>query len=205
MKEKTLTAGRVQQKRATRTKILETAQQLLQTQASFSLEDVAQALGISRATIYRYYSNVDLLCAEAALSFQVKQPADFVAAVRQMSLPEALAYVQAYYNELAQRHETAYRKYLSVALLESVKQGSGASLRGARRPAALEAVMRPHATQIGPANYDRLRQIITVLSGIEPMIANKDVNGLSNEASDELLRWALEMILKGIEAEKEKT
>jgi hypothetical protein len=108
--------------------------------------------------------------------------------------------VQAYYNNLAQKHETAYRKYLSVVLAESVKRGSGTPLRGARRPAALEAVMRPFAAEIGSANYECLRQIITVLSGIEPMIANKDVNGLSNEASNKLLRWALKMILKGIEA-----
>jgi hypothetical protein len=33
------------------------------------------------------------------------------------------------------------------------------------------------------------------------MIANKDVNGLSNEASNELLEWALRMIFKGMEVE----
>ncbi|GAB2467025.1 hypothetical protein GCM10011375_32090 [Hymenobacter qilianensis] len=202
MKNKTLTTGRIQQKRATRTKILETAQRLLQTQAAFSLEDVAQALGISRATIYRYFSDVDLLCAEAALSFQVKQPADFVLDTQHLGLADSLAYVQAYYNGLAQRHEPAFRKYLSVVLAESVKQGSGASLRGARRLDALEAVMRPYAAQIEPANYERLKQTVSVLTGIEPMIVNKDVNGLSNDASNDLLQWALQMILKGLEAEK---
>lgn len=202
MSNKVLTTGRVQQKRATRAKILEAAQHLLQTQATFSLEDVAQSMGISRATIYRYFSDVDLLCAEAALSFRVKQPADFVAETQHLGLAESLAYVQTYYNELAQQHEPAFRKYLSVVLAESVKLGSGASLRGARRVAALEAVMRPHASQIGLANYERLQQIVTVLSGIEPMIANKDVNGLPNAASNELLHWALEMILKGLALEQ---
>jgi AcrR family transcriptional regulator len=203
MNKKVLTTGRVQQKRATRTRILEAAQHLLQTRAAFTLEDVAQSMGISRATIYRYFSDVDMLCAEAALSFQVKQPAEFVGETQHLGLAESLAYVQAYYNELAQRHEPAFRKYLSVVLAESVKRGSGAALRGARRLAALEAVMRPYAAQLGLANYERLKRAVSVLTGIEPMIVNKDINGLSNQASDELLRWALEMILKGLAAEQE--
>jgi AcrR family transcriptional regulator len=201
MKSKLLTTGRVKQKQGTRDKILATAQQLLQTQAAFSLEDVARAMPTSRATIYRYFSTVDILCAEAALSLQVKQSADLLAEVQHLPLPEALLYVQDYFNQLALRHETAFRKYLSVVLAESVKSKGMGQLRGARRPAALEAVLRAHAPHLAPEQRERLRQIITVLSGIEPMIANKDVNGLSNEASNELLEWALRMIFKGMEVE----
>jgi len=203
MKPERLTTGRIKQKQATRQKILTAAQQLLQTQASFSLEDVARELQISRATIYRYYSNVDLLYTEAVLSVQVKQPADFVAAVQHMPLSEALVYVQRYFNQLAQQHEPVYRKYLSVALAESIREGHTTQLRGARRPAALEAVLQLYAAELSAEQGERLRLITTVLSGIEPMIANKDVNGLTSEASQDLLQWALQMIIKGMEAEKQ--
>ncbi|MBD2755719.1 TetR/AcrR family transcriptional regulator [Spirosoma validum] len=202
MKNEQLTTGRINQKLETRHKILDTAQKLLETKALFSLEDVAQAMGISRATIYRYYSTIDLLCAEAALAFRVKQPDDFLADIKGMTLSESLLYVQDYFNKHAEIHELAFRKYLSVVLNESVKKGQSAQLRGARRPAVLEAVMQPHTQRIGVQNYDRLKQIISALSGIEPMIANKDVNGLTNEESNKLLSWALEMILKGMELDR---
>ncbi|WP_138991181.1 TetR/AcrR family transcriptional regulator [Larkinella sp. C7] len=198
MKKEKFTTGRIKQKLATRNRILETAQHMLETGTLVSLEEVAKAMNISRATIYRYYSDVDLLYTEAALSLRVKQPADFMADTQSMGLPESLLYVQGYFNAHAQLHETTLRKYLSVVLNESIQAGSSGPLRGARRPAALEAILQPYIKQIGVENYNRLKQIITVLSGIEPLIANKDVNGLSNEASQELLQWALTMILKGM-------
>ncbi len=202
MKNEKLNTGRVKQKLQTRDRILKTAQKLLETNVQFSLEDVAKAMNISRATIYRYYSNVGILCAEATLTLRVKHQDDFIEEVKHLDLPQSLLYVQTYFNTLADVHETAFRKYLSVILDESVKDGQSGQLRGARRPTALEAVMRPYEKQIGPENYENLKQIVTVLCGIEPMIANKDVNGLSNEASGKLLRWALEMILKGLELTK---
>jgi AcrR family transcriptional regulator len=198
MESKKFTTGRVKQKLETRDKILETVQKLLETKGLFSLEDIAKEMNISRATIYRYYSNVDMLYAEAALAFRVKQQHEFLEDVKEMPLAESLLYVQNYFNRHAQIHETAFRKYLSVVLNESVKKDDSAQLRGARRPAVLEAVMTPHRPRISPENYGKLKQIITVLSGIEPLIANKDVNGLTNEESNELLQWALEMILKGM-------
>ncbi len=202
MNSEKLITGRINQKSATRHKILETARKLLETKASFSLEDVAAEMGTSRATVYRYFSNTDLLCAEAVLAFKVKQPADFVVDTRGMTLSESLLYVQAYFNQHAQLHELAFRKYLSVVLNESVKGEQSAQLRGARRLVVLEAVMEPHAQRIAAQDYNRLKHICSALLGIEPMIANKDVNGLTNEESNDLLAWALELILKGMELDK---
>ncbi|SEI39295.1 transcriptional regulator, TetR family [Dyadobacter koreensis] len=198
MKKKQIDSGRIKQKRETRNGILKAAQELLETNPTFSLEDVARHMGISRATIYRYYSNIDLLYTEATLSFRVKQPADFIEEVKELSLLETLTFVQRYYNHLAQLHENSYRRYMSIVLSESLKEPKSGPLRGARRPATLEVVLEPYEKKIGKENIARLKHIVTVLSGIEPMIANKDVNGLSSEQSDRLLAWALEMIVKGM-------
>ena len=191
MKKTEINSGRVKQKKETRDGILKAAQELLETSPSFSLEDVARHMGISRATIYRYYSNIDLLYTEATLSFRVKQPADFIEEVKELTLLETLTFVQGYYNHLAQLHENSNRRYMSVVLAESLKESKSAPLRGARRPATLEVVLKPYKEKIGEENVVRLKQIVTVLSGIEPMIANKDVNGMSSEQSDRLLAWAL--------------
>ncbi len=59
-------------------------------------------------------------------------------------------------------------------------------------------MLQPYVNQIGVENTNRLKKIITVLAGIEPLSANKNVNGLSNEGSNELLQWGVEMILQGL-------
>ena len=63
MNKSKFSSGRVNQKLKTREKILRAALDLLKTKVEFSLEDVAENMGSSRATVYRYFSNIDLLCA----------------------------------------------------------------------------------------------------------------------------------------------
>lgn len=202
MKKEKLNAGRAEQKRKTRNQILNTAQELLKANPEFTLEEVADRAGISRATVYRYFSNVDLLCAEAALNIQTKTPEEIIEEVKNLNLRDSLFHVQHYFNTLTHKHETAFRKYLSVVLDESIKNDKNKQLRGARRPIAVDAIMESHRQQMNATDFQNLKHIITVLSGIEPQVANKDVNGLSGKESNDLLRWALEMILTGVQSSK---
>lgn len=198
MKNENITGGRVNQKLKTQKRILDTARKMLLSKKDFSLEDVAAALQISRATIYRYYGNVDMLCLDVAIATSHKDPEDFSSYVSGMDLPQSLFYVQQYFNHMVQTHETELRKYLSLALDRSVKGETASEHRGGRRPKTLEIVMRPFYDDIGKEHYDNLKHITTLLCGPEPLIVNKDVNGLNNKQSNELLKWALEMILKGM-------
>lgn len=201
MSNENVKSGRVNQKLKTQKKILETARTMLLSNKDFSLEDVAAQMQISRATIYRYYANIDILCLDVAISMTNKDPEDFSFYVKGMDLDQSLLYVQDYFNNLIQEHENAFRKYLSLVLDKSVKGQSAIAHRGGRRPRTLDIVMKPFQDQIGSKNYDNLKNIVTLLCGIEPLISNKDVSGLNNEQSNALLKWALEMILKGIKAE----
>ncbi|MEX0813949.1 MAG: TetR/AcrR family transcriptional regulator [Chitinophagales bacterium] len=199
MSKLSLEKGRAHQKLKTRDSILLAAQKLVESGSNFTLEDVAKQAGVSRATIYRYFSNVDLLFAEAALSFKTKSKDELLKAVEKKGLKASLMHIQNYFIELAESHEIAFRKYLSVALDESTKNPSKkTNLRGARRPAVLDDLLNNYNKELSVKNRKKLKQIITVLSGIEPLIANKDVNQLDGKASKELLNWALEMILKGM-------
>jgi AcrR family transcriptional regulator len=202
MNKENLNTGRAEQKRKTREDILAAAQQFLTSDTEFTLEDVAEHTNMSRATVYRYFSNVDLLCAEAALNIQTKTPEEIIEEVKNLNLRESLFHVQHYFNTLTHKHETAFQKYLSVVLDESIKNDKNKQLRGARRPIAVDAIMESHRQQMNATDFQNLKHIITVLSGIEPQVANKDVNGLSSKESNDLLRWALEMILTGVQSSK---
>ena len=74
MNKKYLNTGRKNQKLGTRNLILKTAQKFLSSGLDFNLEDIAKEAGISRATVYRYFSNIDILAAEAGLDISTKDP-----------------------------------------------------------------------------------------------------------------------------------
>ena len=74
MYKRNLNSGRVSQKLETRNKILSSAQHYLNKGLEFNLEDIAEKTGISRATVYRYFSNIDILAAEAGLALSTESP-----------------------------------------------------------------------------------------------------------------------------------
>ncbi|MBN3581973.1 TetR/AcrR family transcriptional regulator [Algoriphagus aestuarii] len=191
MKNDFLDKGRVNQKLGTRDKILAAAQYFLNKGTDFTLDDISKQAGISRATIYRYYSNVDELAGEAGLAIKTQKPETLYDSVKDLDLEEAILGVQKYYNTLALNHEHAFRKYLAVAITSTSKLK-----RGARRVKTLRLVLEK--ANLTKSEKTNLINLFTVLMGIEPLIVTKDVCGLDNEQSKDLLKWGMEMILKGI-------
>ncbi len=200
MKKSEINTGRVKQKFQTRHQILEATQKLMQKEEKITLEDVAKEASISRATIYRYFSNIDILIAEASLDIKHKSPDEIFQEVKQMNLRDRLLYIQKHYNEHAQRNEIGFRRYLSVVLSESIV--SGKPQRGARRVESLEKALTPLKDTLPKDTFKKIVTSASLLMGIDPIIVCKDICKLTNEEADHTLQWALEMILKGILQEK---
>ena len=197
MSEKYIESGRAQQKLKTREKILIAAQELIAGSANASLEKVAKAAGISRATMYRYFPNADILASEVGLHFEAKSTDELAEEVKEFSLAESLRHVQKYFNDLTRDHEFTFRKFLSASLSESLKETSS-TYRGGRRTAIAQHIVEKKGSGLSPMDQKNLILISAVLSGMEPFIVNSDVNNMSADDSDELLGWALEKILKGL-------
>ena len=192
-----LKTGRTGQKEKTREKILRAAHQLQQNKGGFSLEKVAQLAGISRATIYRYYSNKDVLSAEAVLHMRTLTPDQILADLNDVPLEEAFMEVQRYYNELATNNERPFRRYLSVLLNED----NQVSVRGARRVRTLSQVLKDRPTAISQGTQEKLVYMATLMMGIEALIVTRDVCQLDAKSSDEVLRWGMKTLLKGVYCE----
>lgn len=195
MNNEYLQSGRTNQKIETRAKILNTAQLFLKKEQAFSLEDVAQKTNISRATIYRYYSNIDILITEAALDIQTKEPETVAKDLEGKSKNEQLIGVQHYFNKLAIDHENAFRKYLSNAI-----QSTSKIKRGARRKKTLELILKD--TNYNSKTKEDISNLLTMLMGIEPLVVAKDVCGKNNDEAIALMQWGLELILKGLATEQ---
>lgn len=192
MKDNYLNTGRTNQKTETRSKILISAQYFLNNGLEFNLEDIAKRTGISRATVYRYFSNVDILAAEAGLDVNTKSPETIYKNLEGTDLEDRVLEIQNYYNTLTIDHEKLFRKYLGTIL------GATASTqkRGARRKKTLRLVLEK--TNFTPEEKENLSNLLTILMGIEPLIVTKDVCGLDNQKSIELMKWGIQLIFKGL-------
>jgi len=202
MKKISLESGRVKQKQRTRDSILTAAKKLMKTNRKITLEDVAEKANVSRATIYRYFSDIDILIMESTLDIQHKKSDAINDELGGLDMRERLMFIQQYYNELAQQNENEFRRYLSSVLAESVA-GKG-KLRGARRVETLKASLLPFKSELSETDYKNLACIASLMMGIDALIVSKDVCRLSNSQSNDLLKWGLNKILDGIHAGSDK-
>lgn len=198
MKEKYINTGRTHQKLETRKLILKTAQKFLNKGMDVNLEDIAKEAGISRATVYRYFSNKDILAAEAGLDISTKDPSDIYQEIKGKSFEEKVLETQRYYNELAVNHEKLFRKYLSTVL----NSNASTPKRGARRKMTLELILND--TDFSQDEKQKLSNLLTILMGIEPLIVAKDVCNLNNSESMQLMEWGMELLFKGLFHKKEE-
>ncbi|WNH08553.1 TetR/AcrR family transcriptional regulator [Thalassobellus suaedae] len=192
-----LNSGRKVQKQKTRLKILNTTQELLKQNQNLSLEDVANASNISRATIYRYFSNIDLLCSEASLAILTNSTENTFLESQHLPIIDRILYIQDYFNELALNNEAAFRKYLSIYLKEDNSYKTQIS-RSSRRMAALKLALIPYRNQIDRDVYNKLLSVSTALMGIESIITSKDICNLNNRETKASLAWGLRIILSSI-------
>lgn len=192
MNEKYVDTGRISQKLKTRSKIIKSAQDFLAKGQSFTLEDVASASGVSRATVYRYYSSLEALSAEVALDLNFKTPAEMYEQHKHLPLQEMILSIQDYINHFSIDNEAAFRKFLSVVIAGEAPE----SKRGARRVSVLRMVMQNGKFDIENPEVKNLIHIATLLMGMEAFIVTKDVCRLGDQESIDVLKWGLDKILQ---------
>ncbi len=200
MNKISLQKGRINQKLQTRAAILYAAKNLMGTKKKVSLEDIADKANVSRATIYRYFPSVELLITEASLDIHHQSPDELLAEVKDMPLNDRIFYIQKYYNQVAQDHELVFRRYLSTVLTESIT--SKKKIRGSRRIESMKIALQPFKKDMPKDQFENLINISALLMGIDSLIVTKDVCDLSNAESNKILKWGIDMILKGLSCDK---
>jgi AcrR family transcriptional regulator len=170
---------------------------MMKSKKKVGLDDVASNAGVSRATVYRYFPSINLLFLEASLDILHKSPEELNEETAHLPISKRIAYVQEYYNMLAENHELAFRRYLASALSESVH--SRKKLRGARRVQAFDQVLTNAGQTLSTKDTTHLKNIATILSGIDVWITCKDVCGLKKEEAENTLKWGMEKILSALD------
>ncbi|HMO51379.1 MAG TPA: TetR/AcrR family transcriptional regulator [Kiritimatiellia bacterium] len=205
MSNKKVKPGRENQKWRTRKEILLAAQRLLSSGRSPGLEEVAEEARVSRATIYRYFTNVNQLLLEAPLDALTADEAHILKGAGKDPVERA-ACVQAYFHDLVAGREGYFRNFLRAALEQGLSTGKDrpVSPRQARRVAAYEEALEPLKDRLAPAPRKRLVHALSALTSIEAFVVFRDVCGLTPKEAGKTGAWAVRQLLAAALADAKK-
>lgn len=189
--------GRANQRRRTRKDLLEAAGRLLKEGRTPSLEEVAEAALVSRATAYRYFPSMEALLREAALDVQTPDAATLFADDPSTDPVARLEKVDAILDETLQTNEPAFRMMLAHAMERIVRgeAGHGAPVRQNRRTPLIEAALEPARSQLDAKAAKLLSDALAILIGTESMVVTKDVLQLSDAEARKVRRWAIRALV----------
>jgi AcrR family transcriptional regulator len=168
-----------------------------------SLETVAEEALVSRATVYRYFSNLDMLLAEAPLDVQTLEAEtlfDELPAERRNDPAERAVRVQEHLHELVARNEARFRMFLKATMEQWIAENGEPKepLRGARRITLLDAALEPLRHRIDSKTYENLRSTLSMLVSIEAFITQTDVCRLGPRKGKQVSSWAIRTLINAV-------
>jgi len=192
--------GRRRQKVRTRQALIVAARDLIAARGTPTVEQAADAAGISRATAYRYFPNQrDMLVAAHpeidATSLLGSDPPQEVGA-RLDRVVDAL-------TRMLIQNEPQLRTMLRLSLESDGSHSERLLLRQGRVIGWLDEALRP--LRLPKAKVRRLAYAIRCAVGIEALVWLCDVGGLSRKEAVELMRWSSRGLLRAALAERNIT
>lgn len=189
--------GRLKQKQRTRKDLLDAAARLVREGARPSLDEVAEAALVSRATAYRYFSSIEALLLEASL--HVVAPNDGVLADASPTEPlDRLRRVDAAFESMILENEAPLRLMLAQTLERSVRGDAPSDLppRQNRRSPLIEAALEPSRQAIDPKTFEVLVSALSILIGTESFVVTSDVLRLSDAKARDVRHWAIAALVE---------
>jgi AcrR family transcriptional regulator len=186
-------AGRPNQRRRTRQDLLRAASDLMKAGRRPSLEEVAEAALVSRATAYRYFPSIEALMVEASLDVAFPDPREVLAGAPDKDAVARLEVVDRAMDEMIRANEAALRTMLAHTVQPGAEE-AGLPRRQNRRAALIDAALEPASDAFRPADLARLKAALGVLMGTESMVAFRDVLQLDFAEAAEVRRWAIRVL-----------
>jgi len=159
-----------------------------------TVEQAADAAGVSRATAYRYFPNQrDMLVAAhpeiEARSLLGTDPPDDVGARLDCAVDEL--------TRMLIKNEPVLRTMLRLSLESEGSHRERLLLRQGRAIGWLEDALQPLRGSIPRADVRRLVYAIRCVVGVEALVWLCDVAGLSRNDAVKLMRWSARGLLRG--------
>jgi AcrR family transcriptional regulator len=187
---------RVNQKRRTRTALVQAAHDMLEQGRTPTVPDVADEALVSRATAYRYFPSQEHLLLEVVLERSIDEIDRAVAAAADS--PDVAArvdgLVSAIHDEIA-ANEAGFRSLLRLSIAQSADRPTVASIRGERRLRWIDQALESIAAEIDADSFRRLSGALALCVGAEAFVVLRDLCGLQPDEVDDTLRWAARALL----------
>jgi AcrR family transcriptional regulator len=180
-------AGRERQRRRTRKAILQAAIALMASDGRPSVAEVAEAADVSKRTVYLHFPTHDQLLIDAALGMLDWDTIE--AEVDRFADPvdRAAATVRAL-TRVTPETERAGRELVRLTVDQPGEPGE--PRRGYRRVALLERALAPARDRLPPHAFEQLVTALSMVSGFEAMIVQRDVRGLDVDQGSAASEWA---------------
>jgi AcrR family transcriptional regulator len=189
-------AGRPNQRRRTRKDLLQAAARLTSQGRKPSLEEVAEAALVSRATAYRYFPSIEALLVEAALDLAFPENEAVFAGASATDPVDRLLAADAAMAGIVRAHEPSLRLMLSHAVRQGIEGAEpGLPARQNRRTPLIEAALGPRAGDFDPEVLERLKAALALIIGTEAMVVFKDVLQIDDASADAARHWAIRALM----------
>lgn len=191
------------QQQRTRKMLLQTAGRMLRDGIVPTMEQVAEAAMVSRATIYRYFPNVEALLAEAPLDDAMLEPEAVLKPFKSLDAEERVDKAEAWLHDFCYAHERQLRVMLGTSLLaENGATGAHTMIRRQnRRSELIAAALEPVQKKLGADLHARLAASLSLLFGTEAMIVFQDVLQLDAKSARRVKSWAAKALVRAALAE----
>ena len=178
--------------------MLETAIRLMQSGATPSVSEVAEAAGVSRATAYRYFPSQAALVGAVVdeglgpiltWSSTSQDPARRVAELISTGLPRIEAF------------EATFKAALKLSLEQWARGRAGTlgeepEFKRGHRIDLLKDALAPLEGTLAPEKLDRLTQALSLVFGVEVLTVLKDIWGLDGQETQSVAQWTASALVR---------
>ncbi|KAA0015872.1 TetR/AcrR family transcriptional regulator [Antrihabitans cavernicola] len=185
-------SGRTRQKQRTRAALTDAARTLVASGITPTIDDVADATGISRAVVYRYFPNRLAMLAAAhpftgRHSLLPDDPPGDPAARLEIVVDTLIRIVL--------DTEAQQRTMLRLSLEAAPTERADLPLRRGRAIGWIAEALAPLHAQLSEHAVHRLVLAVRSAVGIEALVWLTDVAGLDSEAAAALMSWSAQAML----------
>jgi AcrR family transcriptional regulator len=192
------TRPRSNQHLRTRKDLLLAAGRLLKEGRKPTMDEVAEAALVSRATAYRYFPSLESLLIEAPLDGVMPDPGALFASDTSADPEDRLDRAEAAMHQMTYQNEPQLRMMLANSLVRGTAGGGGEAVppRQNRRAPLIEAALAPARQKFSNEAYDNLRAALALVFGTEAMVVFRDVLPMSERKARKIKSWAIRALVR---------
>ncbi len=199
---------RTNQRYRTRKDLITAAARLMREGRKPTLEDVAAAALVSRATAYRYFPNVESLLVEASIDVTVPDGEALFAGEPSGDPEERIDKAEAAMHRSVFDNEILVRLMLASTVTRRTESADGAAgamvpVRQNRRTPLIDAALAPARGRFDDEPYQLLRAALALVFGSESMIVFRDVLQMDEQTARCVKSWAVRALVRAALAQSQ--